>query len=150
MARLLQPDHHDGRATAAGVGVRRRCARLEHLRHHLVGHGREVLVVLRHCDGCPVIPVTVQGTREILPADTWLARPGTITVTVGPPITPASGQWREMARLRDQALGGRGAAGYRRRVKLPSEGSYSSSPKLTPGLPQKFLEPTFSARIGHR
>jgi 1-acyl-sn-glycerol-3-phosphate acyltransferase len=51
--------------------------------------------------GCPVISVTIQGTREILPAGAWLPRPGPITVTVGDPITPASSEWREIVRLRD-------------------------------------------------
>jgi hypothetical protein len=49
-----------------------------------------------------VIPRTLQGTREILATDTWLPRPGTITVIVGAPITPASGEWREIVRLRDR------------------------------------------------
>ncbi len=52
--------------------------------------------------GCPVIPLTIQGTREILPAGTWLPRRGEITVTVGTPITPASAEWREIVRLRDR------------------------------------------------
>ena len=33
--------------------------------------------------GRPVIPMTIRGAREILPADRWLPRPGPVTVTVG-------------------------------------------------------------------
>lgn len=52
---------------------------------------------------CPVIPIAVRGTREILPAGACLPRPGTITVTVGAPLTPVSADWREIVRLRDLA-----------------------------------------------
>jgi len=50
---------------------------------------------------CPVIPVAICGTRKILPADTWLPRPGRVTVSIGSPIRPGDGRWREMVRLRD-------------------------------------------------
>jgi len=52
---------------------------------------------------CPVIPVTIRGTREILPADEWLLWPGPITISIGTPIRPEDGGWREMVRLRDAA-----------------------------------------------
>jgi 1-acyl-sn-glycerol-3-phosphate acyltransferase len=52
---------------------------------------------------CPVLPVAIRGTREILPADTWLPRPGAITVVVGAPIQPEEAGWRAMVRLRDVA-----------------------------------------------
>jgi len=51
--------------------------------------------------GCPVLPVTIRGTREILPAEAWLPRRGPITVTIGAPIAPRQRDWREMVRLRD-------------------------------------------------
>jgi len=51
--------------------------------------------------GRPVVPVTIRGTREILPADTWLLTPGAVTVTVGAPIRPEGTGWSEMVRLRD-------------------------------------------------
>jgi 1-acyl-sn-glycerol-3-phosphate acyltransferase len=51
--------------------------------------------------GCPIVPVVVRGTREILPADTWRPRPGRIEVTVLPPLTVADEGWREIVRLRD-------------------------------------------------
>jgi 1-acyl-sn-glycerol-3-phosphate acyltransferase len=52
--------------------------------------------------GRPVVPVAIRGTREVLPADTWLLRPGPITVTIGLPVRPAGRDWREMVRLRDR------------------------------------------------
>jgi len=52
---------------------------------------------------CAVVPVALRGTRDILPADTWLPHPGTITVTIGEPIMPVGTEWREMVRLRDLA-----------------------------------------------
>ncbi|MBI4608699.1 MAG: AMP-binding protein [Candidatus Rokubacteria bacterium] len=51
--------------------------------------------------GCPVVPIILRGTREILPADTWLPRPGQITVTIGAPMKPEGEGWREVVRLRD-------------------------------------------------
>ena len=52
--------------------------------------------------GCPVIPVTIRGTREILPADGWLPQPGPITVAVSAPITAGEDGWPAMVRLRDR------------------------------------------------
>jgi 1-acyl-sn-glycerol-3-phosphate acyltransferase len=54
---------------------------------------------------CPVIPIGLHGTRHILPASRWLPRRGAIAVTIGPPITPAKRDWREMVRIRDRARG---------------------------------------------
>jgi len=51
--------------------------------------------------GCPVVPITLSGTRAILPAYSWLPRRGPIVVTIGAPIVPAGREWREMVRLRD-------------------------------------------------
>jgi 1-acyl-sn-glycerol-3-phosphate acyltransferase len=53
----------------------------------------------------PVIPVTIRGTREILPAHTWLPRRGAITVAIGSPIKPEGTGWQEIVRLRDQVRG---------------------------------------------
>ena len=52
---------------------------------------------------CPVIPVAIRGTREILPAYEWLLWPGPITISIGTPIRPEDGGWKEMVRLRDAA-----------------------------------------------
>ncbi len=53
--------------------------------------------------GCPVIPVTIRGAREVLPADSWLPRPGPVTVAVGAPIAPERDGWPAMVRLRDRS-----------------------------------------------
>ncbi len=50
---------------------------------------------------CAVIPVAIRGTRDVLPADTWLPRRGAIRVTIGGPLVPGNDGWREMVRLRD-------------------------------------------------
>ncbi len=52
--------------------------------------------------GRPVIAISISGTREILPAYTWLPRPGPITVAVGPPEVPRGTGWQEIVRLRDR------------------------------------------------
>ena len=36
--------------------------------------------------GIDVIPMAIRGTRSILRADSWFPRPGSITITMGPPI----------------------------------------------------------------
>jgi len=36
--------------------------------------------------GLPIIPIVIRGTRSKLRADTYVLRPGAVTVTVGPPI----------------------------------------------------------------
>jgi 1-acyl-sn-glycerol-3-phosphate acyltransferase len=53
--------------------------------------------------GCPIVPVVIRGTRDVLAADSWIPRPGRIDVTVLPPLTPAADGWREIVRLRDSA-----------------------------------------------
>ena len=52
--------------------------------------------------GRPLIPVTIRGTREILPDGTWLPRRGAVTVAIGAPVKPEGPGWQEMVRLRDQ------------------------------------------------
>jgi long-chain acyl-CoA synthetase len=37
----------------------------------------------------PVVPVSIQGTREALPRGGWLIRPRQVTVTFGDPVEPA-------------------------------------------------------------
>jgi fatty-acyl-CoA synthase len=51
--------------------------------------------------GYAVVPIGLAGTREVLPAETWLPKPGTITVTVGCPLHPTGHGWQDMVRLRD-------------------------------------------------
>ncbi|HSE05997.1 MAG TPA: AMP-binding protein [Methylomirabilota bacterium] len=52
--------------------------------------------------GRPVVPVTVRGAREILPAYAWLPQPGPVTVAVGAPIMAEEDGWRAMVELRDR------------------------------------------------
>ena len=52
--------------------------------------------------GSPVIPVVLFGTRDVLPADTYLPHPGPVTVLIGAPFRPAGSGWPEMVRLRDE------------------------------------------------
>jgi 1-acyl-sn-glycerol-3-phosphate acyltransferase len=50
---------------------------------------------------CPVIPIAIIGTREILPAERWLPRRAPVTISVAPPIRPQGQGWRDIVRLRD-------------------------------------------------
>jgi len=49
-----------------------------------------------------VIPLAIRGSREILSADSWLPRPGRITLAIGAPIEPEGSGWPEILRLRDR------------------------------------------------
>ncbi|AYH43261.1 AMP-binding protein [Azoarcus sp. DN11] len=51
----------------------------------------------------PVVPVTIRGTRTVLPDGTWLPRRGPITVTIGRPILPQGKDWSAALALRDAA-----------------------------------------------
>jgi 1-acyl-sn-glycerol-3-phosphate acyltransferase len=51
--------------------------------------------------GRPIVPVAIAGTREMLPDDTWLFRPGALAVQVYEPLQPEGRGWPEMVRLRD-------------------------------------------------
>jgi 1-acyl-sn-glycerol-3-phosphate acyltransferase len=53
--------------------------------------------------GRPVVPITLRGTRDVLPDGTWLLRRLPIDVSVSAPIVPAAQGWPEMVRLRDLA-----------------------------------------------
>jgi 1-acyl-sn-glycerol-3-phosphate acyltransferase len=53
--------------------------------------------------GCPVLPIALRGTRQVLPDEAVLARPGRVVLTVCPPIYPSSDGWQEILRLRDAA-----------------------------------------------
>jgi fatty-acyl-CoA synthase len=55
--------------------------------------------------GREIVPVALAGTRRALRDGTWLARPGKITVTICPPITPPrdAADWKDIVRARDAA-----------------------------------------------
>jgi 1-acyl-sn-glycerol-3-phosphate acyltransferase len=55
-------------------------------------------------NGSPVVPCVIRGTRDALPSNKMLPRPGRITVELRPPIpAPASDDAHAAARLRDAA-----------------------------------------------
>ena len=52
--------------------------------------------------GIPLVPLAFKGSYEILPKGAWLPRPGTITITIGSPVTSTSynnRQKQELAQL---------------------------------------------------
>ena len=51
-----------------------------------------------------ICPVAVRGARELLRDETYLPKPGKVTLTIGPLIEPSAGadDWREIVRLRDE------------------------------------------------
>lgn len=54
--------------------------------------------------GLDIVPLTIRGSREILPADRWLPVPGVIDITVHPPVAcQAGGGKPEINRVRDAA-----------------------------------------------
>jgi 1-acyl-sn-glycerol-3-phosphate acyltransferase len=52
-----------------------------------------VFVAAYHA-GVPIVPVAIDGSREVMPPPTWALRPGTIRVAIGKPI-PTAGLSRE-------------------------------------------------------
>jgi 1-acyl-sn-glycerol-3-phosphate acyltransferase len=53
--------------------------------------------------GRPVVPVALAGTRHIFPAGTMLLRPGRVSLTISPRLTPSGAGWEETVRLRDES-----------------------------------------------
>jgi len=53
--------------------------------------------------GRPVIPLTLRGTREMLPSGARLLRRSRLSVVIHPPLYPRGTGWSEAVRLRDQA-----------------------------------------------
>jgi 1-acyl-sn-glycerol-3-phosphate acyltransferase len=54
-------------------------------------------------DGVPIVPVALAGTRAILPAGTWLPRPGRVRVVIGAPVRPRGIGWAAALELRAAA-----------------------------------------------
>jgi hypothetical protein len=52
-----------------------------------------------------VLPVAIQGTRRLMPGDSFYPRPGRVTVAVGAPVAPEGRDWAGAVRLRDVARG---------------------------------------------
>ncbi|AFL73771.1 1-acylglycerol-3-phosphate O-acyltransferase [Thiocystis violascens] len=53
--------------------------------------------------GVPVVPVTLVGTRELMPGDRFKPRPGQAQAVIGPPLMPAGNDWGSAVELRDAA-----------------------------------------------
>ena len=53
--------------------------------------------------GLPVVPIALRGTRSILRAGHWLPRRGSISITIGSPISPQDSGWDTALKLRDAA-----------------------------------------------
>ena len=51
--------------------------------------------------GCPILPVALCGTRNVLRDGAWLPRLGKVSVVASPVIKPAGQSWRSMVGLRD-------------------------------------------------
>lgn len=50
----------------------------------------------------PVVPVALRGVRQVLPADTYLPRPGRVDVWIGEPIVPQGKGWSAAIDLRNR------------------------------------------------
>ena len=53
--------------------------------------------------GAPVIPIALRGSREVLPADTYIPHPRKIHVWIGDAIRPVGRDWKAVVDLRDRA-----------------------------------------------
>jgi 1-acyl-sn-glycerol-3-phosphate acyltransferase len=53
--------------------------------------------------GRSIVPITLRGTRDVLPDGTWLVKWSPISVVIGAPLVPAASGWPEFVRLRDLA-----------------------------------------------
>ena len=51
--------------------------------------------------GTSVIPVTLRGTRLLMPDGQWLPRRGVVQVIIGSPVVPDGRDWAAAVRLRD-------------------------------------------------
>ena len=52
-----------------------------------------------------IVPIALDGVRRVFRDGTWLPRPGTIRITICPPIAPprSAEDWQEIVRVRDSA-----------------------------------------------
>ncbi|NVZ08489.1 1-acylglycerol-3-phosphate O-acyltransferase [Allochromatium humboldtianum] len=51
--------------------------------------------------GVPILPVTIRGTRAVMPGDSFRPRPGMIEVVIEAPILPQGTDWEAASVLRD-------------------------------------------------
>lgn len=52
----------------------------------------------------PILPITIKGTRSIMPKGSYLVRPGAIEVTIDPPIETASLGAKDKDRLQEKVF----------------------------------------------
>jgi 1-acyl-sn-glycerol-3-phosphate acyltransferase len=81
--------------------------------------------------GCPVLPVTLVGTRNVLRDGAWLPRFHKVRVVVSPILRPEGRSWGDMVRLRDSIR--------TEILKHCGEGAFDSllagAPRPEPGVP---------------
>jgi 1-acyl-sn-glycerol-3-phosphate acyltransferase len=53
--------------------------------------------------GTAVLPLAIEGARNIVRGDHWFPRRGRITVTIRPPVEPEGSSWQDALKLRDAA-----------------------------------------------
>jgi 1-acyl-sn-glycerol-3-phosphate acyltransferase len=53
--------------------------------------------------GVPIVPLTIRGTRTLLRDGQWFPRRGTISITIGEPISPEGTDWSAALKLRNAA-----------------------------------------------
>jgi 1-acyl-sn-glycerol-3-phosphate acyltransferase len=53
--------------------------------------------------GTPVLPLAIEGARNIVRGDHWFPRRGPVTVTIRPPVEPEGTSWQDALGLRDAA-----------------------------------------------
>lgn len=53
--------------------------------------------------GVPILPVTIRGTRAVMPGDSFRPRPGAIEVVIEAPMLPQGTDWEAASVLRDAA-----------------------------------------------
>jgi len=58
--------------------------------------------VIAACAGTPVIPVTLRGTRTVLPEHRWLFRRAALSATFSEPVAPLGASWSAAVDLRDR------------------------------------------------
>lgn len=51
---------------------------------------------------CPIVPVGLRGTREVLRPGSYLAYPGTVRVVIGSPVAPLGSEFSARVALRDE------------------------------------------------
>jgi len=59
-------------------------------------------VVAAH-SGAPVVPIVIRGTRSVLRSHSWFPHRAPVSIRIGAPIPPQSGDWAAAVGLRDAA-----------------------------------------------